>query len=184
MRYSADGVPVLLHDTPWLRRGLPVPVGQTPASWLRRLGAVTVADLFAELGSDFELSLDLKDTSVIAPLLRVLATVDRSRVWLVHRDVDLLRRIRAEDGVVRLVHEAPASSVGPDHAALLAAAGVDAQNTGWRHWTPEGLDRAHAVGVRAFGSLAQSAVDLEAARHLDGIYSDHVQLMVDTLRPP
>lgn len=183
MRYSADGVPVLIHDTPWLRRGLPVPVGQTPASWLRRLGAVSVADLFAELGSDYELSLDLKDTSVIAPLLRVIATVDRSRVWLVHRDLDLLRRIRAEDAVVRLVHEAPASTVGADHASVLAAAGVDAQNTGWRYWTPSRLEQAHTTGVRAFGSLAQTASDLAGARLLDGIYSDDVQLMVDTLRP-
>jgi hypothetical protein len=183
VRYSADGVPVLIHDTPWFRRGLPVPVGQTPASWLRALGAVTVADLFAELGSDFELSLDLKDTSVIAPLLRVLEAVDRSRVWLVHHDLDVLRRIRAQDAVVRLVHEAPASRIGPGHAAVLAAAGVDAQNTGWRHWTPTLLEQAHAHGIRAFGSLAQTAPDLTAARHLDGIYSDHVQLMVDTLRP-
>ena len=186
MRYSADGVPVLIHDTPWLRWGLPVPVGQTPAALLRKLGAVSVQELFAELGSDFELSLDLKDTSVIAPLLRVLGTVDRSRVWLVHSDVTLLQRIRAEDSVVRLVHEAPASAIGgwQEHLSRLASAGVDAQNTGWRHWTPSRVEQAQAVGVRAFGSIAQTATDLTAARHLDGIYSDHVQLMVDTLRPP
>lgn len=183
MRCSVDGVPVLVHDTPWIRRGLPVPVGQVPASWLRRLGAVTVADLFAELGSDFELSLDLKQPSAVGPLLRVLAGVDRSRVWLVHSDVGLLRQVRAEDGVVRLVHEAPASRIGPDHASVLAAAGVDAQNTGWRYWTASRRDGARAAGVRAFGSLAQTAQDLAAARGLDGIYSDDVQLMVDTLRP-
>ncbi len=145
-----------------------------------------MAELFAELGSDFELSLDLKDASVIAPLLRVLSTVDRSRVWLVHSDLELLRRIRAEDSVVKLVHEAPASVVADwrEHAQRLAGAGVDAQNTGWRHWTPERLEQAHRCGVRAFGSIAQTATDLAAARHLDGIYSDHVQLMVDTFRPP
>jgi glycerophosphoryl diester phosphodiesterase len=182
VRYSADGVPVLIHDTPWFRRGLPVPVGQTPASWLRALGAVTVADLFAELGSDFELSLDLKDTSVIAPLLRVLEAVDRSRVWLVHHDLDVLRRIRAQDGVVRLVHEAP-GSVTEEGLRVLASSGVDAQNTAWRHWTPSLIQQAHGSAVRAFGSLVNTAADLVGARHLDGIYSDHVQLMVDTLRP-
>ncbi len=191
VRLAADGVPVLVHDAVWVRGPWPVVTAALPSAVLARVGVCTLADLFRELGSDFELSLDLKAPRVIGPLIEVLGKAGaRERTWLTHDDLSLLARVRAADEVVRLAHEAPlrrireAGRTGPEHLALLASLRVDAQNTTWTGWTPELLAVARGHGVRAFGSLAQTKAELAdaASRGLDGIYSDHVADLRAALR--
>lgn len=183
VRLAADGVPVLVHDAVWVRGPWPVVTAALPSGVLRRWGVCTLEELFAELGTDFELSLDLKSPRAISPLLAVLrkATM-RGRTWVTHDDLGLLGRVRAADEVVRLAHEAPmgrirqAGRTAPEHLALLAACRIDAQNTTWTGWSQELLARARGHGLRAFGSLAQTKAELAdaASRGLDGIYSDHL----------
>src|SRR6185295_9518229 len=64
---SADGEVVLVHDGV-VRRGLRrrrVPA--TTAAELAEFGVPRLADLYSELGTDFELSLDVKDDAVVEP---------------------------------------------------------------------------------------------------------------------
>ena len=183
VRLSVDGVPVLVHDAIWCAPRWPVVTSALPARALQRLGVPTVEELFGELGSDFALSLDLKQPRAVDPLLAVLRKAGvRERVWLVHDDLRVLVRLRSQDAHVKLVHEAPLSQIGPvpDHLALLADRRIDAQNTRWSGWSPELLATARSLGVRAFGSLAQTPAELAdaATRGLDGIYSDHLARLV------
>lgn len=191
VRLAADGVPVLVHDAVWVSGPWPVVTAALPSGVLGRVGVCTLAELFRELGSDFELSLDLKAPRAIGPLLEVLRKAgSRERTWLTHDDLGLLGRVRAADEVVRLAHEAPLGRIrkagrsGPEHVALLAALRIDAQNTTWTGWSPELLAVAREHGVQAFGSLAQTTAELAdaASRGLDGIYSDHVADLQAALR--
>lgn len=192
VRLAADGVPVLVHDAVWVRGPWPVVTAALPSGVLRRWGVCTLEELFVELGTDFELSLDLKAPRAISPLLEVLrkATM-RGRTWVTHDDLGLLGRVRAADEMVRLAHEAPlgrirqAGRTAPEHLALLAAGRIDAQNTTWTGWSQELLARARGHGLRAFGSLAQTKAELAdaASRGLDGIYSDHLTDMKAALGP-
>ncbi len=174
VRLSRDGDPVLVHDA---IRGLVVP-SLWRTSWLERRGVVPLASVFDVLG-DRHLSLDVKQPSAVSRVLAALPA-DRSRVWLVHASLDVLSRIRALDASVRLVHEAPVRALLPDHASVLAARGIDAQNTHWSGWTAALLDSARAADVLAFGSIANTAADLAvaASKGLDAIYSDHLALML------
>ncbi|MCU1599691.1 MAG: putative phosphodiesterase [Frankiales bacterium] len=175
VRLSLDGDPVLVHDA---IRGVVVPrLWRT--SWLRRCGVVPLAEVFDVLGSR-ELSLDVKEPAAVAQVLAALPP-DRSRVWLVHSSLDVLARIRSLDGSVRLVHEAPVRRIDPaSHARDLTARGIDAQNTHWSDWSPALRTAAAEAGVLAFGSIANTAADLETAatKGLDAIYSDHLELML------
>ncbi len=183
VRLAADGVPVLAHDAVWVRGPWPVVTAALPSRVLRRWGVCSLEELFVELGTDFELSLDLKAARAISPLLEVLRKARmRERTWVTHDDLGLLGRVRAADEKVRLAHEAPlarirqAGRTAPEHLALLAASRIDAQNTTWTGWSQELLDCARRHGLRAFGSLAQTKAELAdaASRGLDGLYSDHL----------
>jgi glycerophosphoryl diester phosphodiesterase len=180
VRLSADGVPVLVHDAVWLRGVLPVVTQWFRASWM---GVCTVREALDGLPG-VQLSLDLKDPRAVAPVLAALGA-DAGRVWLVHHDLALLSRVRSLNASVRLVHEAPLSQIGPpeEHLSELARRGVDAQNTRWSGWTPALVSRAHELGVLAFGSLAQTVEELDKARGLDAIYSDHLELMTSLFGP-
>src|SRR5262245_17833000 len=70
-RLSGDGQVVLVHGN-LLRTGLRrTKVRDLTAGRLAELGVPRLADLYAELGSDYELSLDLKEPDVAGPLLAV-----------------------------------------------------------------------------------------------------------------
>ena len=55
-----------------------------------------------------------------------------------------------------------------------AALGLDALNLHGRDWTPELVERCHAVGLAAFGWDAQDrpAMDHLLALGIDGLYAD------------
>lgn len=186
VRLSADGVPVLVHDPYRLRFGTPVVIRRTSAARLARFGIPTLADIYRELGTGFELSLDLKDPAAQVATREVAGLAGSlDRLWLVHDDARLLAGIRRSDERVRLVHEARLRDLGAHginpvgHLDALARHGITAQNTHWDDWTPELVARAHAAGVLAFGSLAQEPRHLREAlaRGLDGLYSDHLDAL-------
>jgi FMN phosphatase YigB (HAD superfamily) len=178
---------MLVHDLFGWHRRWPVVSALWPARLLAAVGIPRLADLYEALGTDFELSLDLKERRAWPATLAVarrFGAVDR--LWLVHDDLDLLIAIRAADPDVRLVHEARPQVLARsgwdliDHPARLGSHRIDAQNTRASAWTPAALAAARRHGVAAFGSIVQDAKAQRAAaaKGLDALYTDHTTSLV------
>ncbi len=184
---TADGVPVLDHDGEvktgrWRKR---------PISEFRRDELPdhipTLVEMIEHCGSDYEVSLDLKDEESGA---LVIATVRHhfpdliGRMWLCHWDLPKLVELRPLDDDVKLVDSTRLSrlSGSPErHAAALADAGVDAVNMRGTDWNGGLTSLYHRFDRIAFGWDLQQEYQLEAAVRmgLDGVYSDHVDRMTD-----
>ena len=184
---SGDGKVVLTHDAGvrgplfglWQLR-----VHESSAARLARHGVPRLAALYAELGRDYELSVDLKDDAVVAPIVaEVRRGGDPSRTWLCSPDVELLRELRDEAPDFRLVHSTlrrrlPASL--ERHAADLADARLDAMNLHHTEWNKGLVSLFHRFGVLAFAWDVQEVRYLQAMLRngIDALYCDHVARMV------
>jgi glycerophosphoryl diester phosphodiesterase len=196
---SADGDVVLTHDG---RIGGPLlgfwklAVAHTSTERLARRGVPRLTDVFAELGNDFHVSIDVKAPAAAAPIIEIVRAVgDPARTWLCSPSLDDLRAWRGDAPDVRLVHSTSRRRL-PDslerHAADVATAKVDTMNLHYRAWTKGIVSLFHRFGVLAF------AWDVQEVRHLtamldigiDAVYCDHVERMVTTVaewsrhRPP
>jgi glycerophosphoryl diester phosphodiesterase len=187
---SVDGEVVLTHD---VRVGGPLfglwklRVSHASAARLARHGVPQLTELFAELGSAYDLSIDIKNPDAAQPIIDIVRRVgDPARTWLCSPHLDELRALRADATDVRLVHSTPRRRL-PDslerHAADLAAAGLDAMNLRHSEWTKGLVALFHRFDLRAF------AWDVQEVRHLramleigiDAVYCDHVERMVATV---
>lgn len=175
---TADEVPVLHHDGRLRRR----PIGAMSSTELPA-ALPTLADLYAACGTDFDLSLDLKDGRSAEAVVAVArgAGHDLRRLWLCGGATGAFAW-RAVDPAVRVVAGADPRRVDSwtDHLRRLADGGVDAVNVQRRRWTRDRVDAAHDAGLLAFGWDAQSTRRIRALLDLgvDGIYSDHVDRLV------
>jgi glycerophosphoryl diester phosphodiesterase len=186
---AADGEVVLAHDRV-VRRGLRRRnVTTATADELARFEVPRMADLYAELGAAFELSIDVKDQAAAGPIVELARSADDGapgRLWLCHPTVRFLSELRDRAPDVKLVHsrrrrhiEAPLER----HAAILAESGIDAINLHYTEWTAGLVALFHRFEVRAF------AWDVQEVRHLrkmlgmnvDAVYCDRVDRMVETV---
>ena len=186
---SSDAEVVLVHDGVF-RRGLHrIHVARSPADRLARYGVPRLADVYAELGTDFEWSIDVKDRAVAQPLLAVADAAGpdaRDRLWLCSGSLRFLRELGPTAGGAQLVHSRSRQHLPEPlerHAADLAASGIAAMNLHHREWTTGLVTLFHRFDVRAF------AWDVQEVRHIrtvldmgiDAIYCDHVDRMVATV---
>lgn len=182
---SGDGIPVLVHDGTF-RRGLHrIRVAEQPAAALSELGIPSLAELYATCGTDYELSLDVKDRAAVPAVLAVAGEAGAlARLWLCHPDTELLTETRSASEVVRLVHSDRRERVGPGferHAHTLATGGIDAVNFHHLEWSKGLVTLYHRFDVRAF------AWDVQEIRHqrailamgIDALYSDYVARLVE-----
>ena len=185
---TADGVPVLDHEGK-VKAGLRT----RPIASVARTGlpahVPTLEDLYAECGTGYELSLDVKDPAAAA----AAATVARAagagapgRLWLCHPDWELLAGMRSALADVRLVDSTALRAMrqGPERrAAQLSAAGIDAVNLHYADWTGGLTTLFHRFGRLAFGWDAQHERVLRSLvkMGIDGVFSDHVDRMVDVI---
>jgi glycerophosphoryl diester phosphodiesterase len=183
-RLSADGEVVLVHG-PAIRAGLRrVKVRSLSAARLADLGVVRLADLYAEVGSDFELSLDLKEPDVAGPLLAVARDAGAvERLWLCARALPDLEVARRADPDVRLVHSMGRRAYGDAlerHASTLARAGIAALNLPETEWSLGLVTLVHRFELLAFAWDVQEYRRIRAVLEMgvDGIYSDHVERML------
>jgi glycerophosphoryl diester phosphodiesterase len=146
-----------------------------------------LADLFAQCGTDFDLSLDMKGPDAAERTVTVAreAGFALGRLWLCGGSLTSARW-RALDPDVRLVTDMrwrDAVLHAPAAMADAAAAGIDAVNLRHGRWTRRLVARAHAEGLLAFGWDVQFRWTMRSAvaRGLDGVYSDRPQLLVDVL---
>lgn len=184
---TADGAIVLDHDGlvgTWPRRS-PI-VGRTRAALPGHIP--TLDELYEQVGGAVPLSLDLKDPDAFAPVLECARRHDaHAQLWLCHGDLDLLRRWRAADPTVRLVHSTRKKNCAGGlerHAARLADEGIDVLNMPAADWTGGNVALAHRFDRYAFAWGAQ----LDRIIHglfdmgIDAVYSDWSDRLADALR--
>jgi glycerophosphoryl diester phosphodiesterase len=189
VRMTADGVPVLEHDGVLrIGRRRRAVRALTRAELPPHIPAL--ADLLRECGTGYHLSLDLNDPDAGAAVIEVVREVGMDllpRLWLCHRDVATLAALRPVDDTVKLVNSARLSRMkeGPERrAAVLAEQHIDGVNLHHTDWTGGLTTLFHRFERVAFGWDMQFEHVLRPALRmgLDGVYSDHVDVMVDAFR--
>jgi glycerophosphoryl diester phosphodiesterase len=180
---AADGEVVCTHDAS-VRRGVRRHrVAQSTAADLARLEVPRLADVYEELGADFELSVDVKTPEAAEPLLAVARQYGAiDRLWLCHPDVEFLTQLRAEHAV-KLVHSTARRQVSAPlerHAHDLSSLGIDVINLHHTEWTAGLVSLFHRFGVLAFAWDAQETRHLRAVLRMqvDGVYCDRPDRMV------
>ena len=185
---TADGVAVLDHDGV-VRRGLRrVGIGELRRDELPA-HIPTLEELYAEVGTDLELSLDVKDPAAFAPtvaIARAAGGTALERLWLCHHDWELVASWRTGCEGAHLVDSTFLGRIpeGPEQrAAALAAAGIDALNLHHTEWSGGLAALVHRFGVHCFGWDAQHERILDGLLDigLDAVYSDHVDRLVSAL---
>lgn len=183
---TSDGEAVLDHDGRHGRRPF-----RKPISAVSRVDLAdhvpTLAELYEECGTGFELSIDVKDPEAIHEILDVARRFDaEARLWLCHPDVDTVASWRELTSCARLVHSTRLQALagGPErHAARLQADGIDAMNMHHTDWTGGRVVMFHRFGRYALGWDAQfDRIIAELIRMgIDGIFSDHTDRLTEKL---
>ncbi len=175
---SKDDVPVLDHDGV-VRRG----IRRRPLSDEVREALPehipTLEDLYRSCGTDFELSIDIKDDEAFDEVISVARKYQAEpRLWLCHPDWEILAKWRPKTSA-RLVDSTRLKRMkdGPERrAAELAAAGIDAVNLHHSDWSGGLTTLFHRFNRYC---MAWDAQHVRIVRDLirmgvDGVYSDHV----------
>jgi len=168
---TADGVAVLDHD------------GRVGGRLRRRM----IADV--ERRHLFDLSLDIKVPEAAETTMGVAQAAGNSaveRLWLCHPDLELLVGWRSRWPTVHLVDSTRLRLMrhgAERRAAQLAEAGIDAVNLHHSDWSTGLVTLFHRFGRLAFAWDAQhERVLADLVRMgVDGIYSDHVDRLVEAL---
>jgi glycerophosphoryl diester phosphodiesterase len=178
---TADDVPVLVHDemlrVGWHRARIrDVKAGDLPA-WLPGL-----ADLYAAVGPDVDVSLDLKDADAAEAVLHVADEAGATRrLWLCATSVPVLVRCRALSSEVRLANSTTLRGRYADVLARrLVDEGIDALNLREPEWTPARVEILHATERLAFALDVQDLARLRRVLRYgcDAVYSDYVELLL------
>ena len=186
MWLTADGVPVLDHDGK-VRAGM----RSRPIAALARSAlpdhVPTLEELYAECGTAFELSVDIKDPAAVDAVVAVARQAGAvDRLWMCHPDLELLTEWRKQFDDVHLVNSTKLREMrrGPERrAAQLSAAGIDTVNLHHEEWTGGLTTLFHRFNVPCFGWDAQHERMLRTLvkKGIDGVFSDHVDRMVDVI---
>jgi glycerophosphoryl diester phosphodiesterase len=185
---TADGEVVLDHDgvvRVGLRRR---PVAEVPRAALPA-SVPTLGELYDACGTDLEVSLDVKDPAAaegVVAAAREAGGDAVGRLWLCSPHWEVAASWRPLDPDVRLVDSTRLRRIkeGPERrAARLAEVGVDALNLHWSEWTGGLTTLLHRFDRFALGWDAQHRRQLDDVLSLgiDGVFSDHVDRMVDAL---
>jgi glycerophosphoryl diester phosphodiesterase len=185
---TADGEAVLDHDGVVGRRPRRRPIRALRRSELPSY-VPTLEELYATCGVAVPLSLDVKDPEAFARVVDVTRAAGDpapEHLWLCHRDWELVAGWRHKAPDVHLVDSTRLHRMkhGPERrAAALAKAGIDAVNLHHSDWTGGLTTLFHRFGVFALGWDAQLPRVLDELLDIgiDGVYSDHVDRMVDAL---
>lgn len=181
---TADGVPVLDHDgvvKRTLGKGKPI-AGFQRAELPAHIPSL--ADLIEQCGSDYHLSLDLKDPQSGQGVIDVvceMAPAMLERLWLCSPVWESLLPLRGHGA--KLVDSTRLQRIkeGPERrASLLMSNGIDAINLHHSDWSGGLVVLFHRFERVAFGWDMQEEHILERGllMGLDGIYSDYPDRMM------
>ncbi len=188
---TADGVAVLDHDGV-VKSGL----RKRPIKEFRRdelpSHIPTLGELLRTCGTDYALSLDLKDPDSAVRIVETITDIDADmleRTWLCEPSLERVLELRAMFDVrgrhpVRLLQTTRLERIkgGPERRAeYLARHDVDGINLHRTDWTGGLVALFHRFGLVAFGWDLQHEHDLRPALRmgLDAVYSDRVDVMTD-----
>jgi glycerophosphoryl diester phosphodiesterase len=147
----------------------------------------TLADLYERCGTEFELSLDVKDPLAAPGVVDIASNAGAAaRLWLCHPDHQVVATWRSLHDDVKLVDSTRLDRIkeGPERrAATLADLGIDALNLHHSDWTGGLVTMLHRFERFALGWDAQhermiaDLVDMG----IDGVFSDHVDRLMDQI---
>lgn len=183
---TADAVPVLVHDRV-VRRGLrrrailAMRAADLP-TWLPTLDA-----LYARVGGDFDLSLDVKDPAAALPSIEVATRHGAAgQLWLCG-SAGQLRDWQAARGGAHLVVSTTLRGGGrtsvdgglEEPIDEAAEAGADALNLRSPEWSAQRVRRCHDRSMLAFAWDVNDTARLESMRvhGCDAIFSDFLTLL-------
>ena len=182
---TSDGVAVLDHD------GVVGRMRRRPISAVRRAelpGHIpSLTELYETVGPDVPLSLDVKDPAAVEATVRAAEEAGAAeQLHLCHHDWELVATWRARSDAIVLVDSTRIHRIkeGPERRAMsLRAAGIECVNLHESDWTGGLTTLFHRFGILCFGWDAQLPRVLQEllAKGIDGLYSDHVDRMVDAI---
>lgn len=186
---TADGVAVLDHDGVVKTRARRRPIREVQRASLPS-HIPSVAEMLEACPQRFAFSLDLKDDDALTPTLLAVRDVRpelEPDLWLCHHDVHRLIAMRSASDSARWVDSTRLARLkeGPERrAALLREHGIQAVNMHHTDWTGGLATLFHRFGRFALGWDLQHEHLLRTALRmgLDGIYSDHVDRMMESYR--
>ena len=182
---TADGIPVLDHDGVVKRSlGRTRTIGELQRTSLPS-HIPSLSELIERCGSNYHLSLDLKDAGSGQTVIDVVAEAAPAmleRVWLCAPQWETLLPLRGQGA--RLVDSTRLSRMkeGPERrAATLREQGIDAVNLHNSDWNGGMVALFHRFERLTFGWDMQELHILHAGFRmgLDGVYSDWVDRMIE-----
>ncbi len=182
---TADGVAVLDHDGV-VGRVRKRPIGSCRYAELPE-NVPTLIELYETCGTDYELSVDVKDSDAAEAIIGVARQFEAtSKLWLCHSDWQRVATWRGLDSSVRLVDSTRLKAIkeGPERrAAALAAAGIDAVNLHVSDWSGGLTTLFHRFELFALGWDAQHERQLDEIvdMGIDGVFSDYTDRMMAAL---
>lgn len=185
---TADGHAVLDHDGVVRKLARSRPISTLRLSELPS-HIPTLAALFEKCGTNFDLSIDIKDEQSFERTAETARNsgFDESRLWLCHYSSAVVIAQRSLLPNVRLVDSTRVARIKEGlemRCAKLSRNGVDCLNLHHSDWTGGSTTLVHKFGMFAFGWDCQyDYVQSTALRMgLDAVFSDHVDTMVETYR--
>jgi glycerophosphoryl diester phosphodiesterase len=149
----------------------------------------SLEQLLQHCGTQYQLSLDVKDPVVFETIERTVANIDESmldRLWLCHPNCDLLISKRELTRKCKLVDSTRLVKIkeGPERrAATLSANGIEAFNMHHSDWNGGLVALFHRFNIVSFGwDMQHEAVIENGVRMgLDGVFSDWPDRMVEVI---
>ena len=149
----------------------------------------SLEQLLQHCGTQYQLSLDVKDPVVFETIERTVANIDESmldRLWLCHPNCDLLISKRELTRKCKLVDSTRLVKIkeGPERrAATLSANGIEAFNMHYSDWNGGLVALFHRFNIVSFGwDMQHEAVIENGVRMgLDGVFSDWPERMVEVI---
>ena len=185
---TSDRQAVLDHDGVVGGRLRRTPISQVARTDLPR-HIPTLRELYESCGTDFELSLDIKDDAAVGEVIAVargLGEDVEARLWLCHPSWRTVASWREMTDVAKLVDSTRLRHMkaGPERrAAELAEAGVDAVNLHHSDWNGGFVALFHRFEIHtlAWDCQFDRVLDEMLDAGMDGVFSDHVDRMMQAL---
>lgn len=185
---SRDGVLVLDHDGIVKKRFLSRPISDFDKADLPS-HIPSLEQLLEQCGTQYQLSLDVKDPAVFKSVENTVSNIDSSmldRLWLCHPSADVLIQNRSIASRSKLVDSTRLSKIkeGPERrAANLAASGIEACNMHHTDWNGGLVALFHRFNIVTFGWDMQHETVLENGFRmgLDGVFSDWPDRMIEAI---
>ena len=183
---TRDGVLVLDHDGVVKSRLRSKPIAEFDRSALPS-HIPSLEQLLQHCGTQYQLSLDIKDPVVFDTIEQIVANIDASmleRMWLCHPSSELLMSKRESMLHCKLVDSTRLNKIkeGPERrAANLASSGIEACNMHHTDWNGGLVALFHRFNIVTFGWDMQHESVLENAIRmgLDGVFSDWPDRMIE-----